>query len=434
MKTIGFLASMLGAVLLSSSLCSCSNDDNEPAGTPVTPGGDTPPEVVEETGLTEELEAVYNQDINDFAFNALRTLAARNDGSSLVFSPVSAASVLAMLNDGAAGQTRQELLSVLGFGQASTKALNEYFLKLLVTAPEADPTTTLHLANAVFADKDCIFRQSFIEDMNQFYHAESAALDFASPAAVEYINSWCERQTEGLIPVFLNALSPDFRSILLNAMYFRGKWVTPFISKSTSSRTFYLEDGTEKEVDMMYNDKWEGNLNRYCETDSFQAVRMAYGQGSYAMTVILPKKDVATVSDILGRLNAGSWQELGSRLKRPSELLSIGLPRFTITTSDAAENLSGVLQSMGAATLFSSSAELPGILEGINLPVSEIKQKAIIRVTEEGTEAAVVTGSLILIDDPDEPVIIYFRADHPFVYVISDVNTGVVYFAGTYQG
>lgn len=432
MKRFSFLASMLGTVLFSASLSSCSSNDNEPAGTPDAPGGGGIP-VAEETGLTEELEATYNQDINDFAFNALRSMAARNQGTSLIFSPVSAASVLAILNDGATGQTRQELLKVLGFGDATTKALNEYFQKLMVTAPESDTTTTLRMANAVYANKSCTFLQPFVDDLTKYYQAEAATLDFASPKAKEYINSWCNRQTEGLIPQFVDGLSPETQSMLLNAVYFKGKWVTPF-DMPTQKRTFYCEDGTETEQDLMYLSEKNSQKNIYYETDSYQAVRMAYGQGKYAMTFLLPKKGVATTADIIDCLSAQWWKDLAGNLKRTTDSFYIIVPRFSVTTSDEAANLVPLLQSMGVSSLFSPTAEVPNILEGINLSLTEIRQKAVINVTEDSTEAAAVTGADTVGAGEEPQRIIYFYADHPFVYVISDVNTGVIYFAGTYQG
>ena len=428
MKVSGYTSIMMGLFVFF--VLACSNEDNVPEENST----DTTLETEEDSGLTEAMEIGLNNDINDFAFNAFRTMVTGQQGTSLIFSPVSAASVLAMLNDGAAGKTRQELMSVLGFNGATTKALNEYFLKLLVTAPDNDATTTLRLANAIFVDKNSTFMPSFASDMTAYYHAEATSLDFAQPTTLNYINDWCARQTEGLIPRFLEELSPELRSLLLNAIYFSGKWQTPFVSEMTSLRPFYCEDGTQKEVQLMGMDIGQGQRNDYCETESYQALRMAYGGGNYAMTFILPKKDVCTTSEVLGSLTAQTWQTLCGQLRRPSGLLNIQLPRFTVKTNDEAKDLSNILKAMGATSLFGDDADFPNILDGENLNVSKIIQESVVRVTEEGTVAAAVTGAFLDGDDGDTPEYIYFCANHPFVFFISDNRTNVIYFMGVYHG
>lgn len=427
MRTKNLFPLLLCSALFTTVMLSCTNEDNTATGSDDT--------VAEEIHLTPALESAYNVGVNDLAFATFRAMADANPGTSLVYSPVSASSLLAMLCNGAGGDTLDELLQALGFGQEGMTALNEYYCQLMADAPAADPTVSLHLANGVFTDDGSTVKPAFAADMENYYHAQAASLDFAAPTTLDYINGWCSQQTDGLIPSFLDELDPTASCLLLNAVGFKGKWATPFISSYTLERPFTREDGTVTTVKRMFMDMGEGNKCPYTETDDYQAVRMAYGQGRYAMTVVLPRKGVATTDGVIAALSGEAWNTLCSSLSllSGSELV-ISLPRFTVATPSRAENLEPVLQQVGAGRMFTPQAEFPGILEDGGLQVSKVCQKAVINVTEEGTEAAAVTGGFIISDDPGETQYTYFTCDHPFIYIISDVTTGVIYFIGTYHG
>ena len=129
--------------------------------------------------LTAEQETMFNENVNGFTFNMFRALVNKNPGQSIVSSPLSVAAVLAMLNDGAMGKTREELLQVLGFGEAKTRALNEYFQKQMNMENKYD--TKLQMSNAVFARQGFEFKPAFVEDMKKYYDAPAEVLDFSSP-------------------------------------------------------------------------------------------------------------------------------------------------------------------------------------------------------------------------------------------------------------
>lgn len=94
----------------------------------------------------------------------------------------------------------------------------------------------------------------------------------------------------------------------------------------------------------------------------------------------------------------------------------------------------GILRNAGAISMFTPEADFPDILNNESLQVSKVIQKAFIGVTEDGTEAAAATSSSMIIDPGDGKPLLFFVCDHPFVFLISDVETGIVYFIGNYQG
>ena len=239
-----------------------------------------------------------------------------------------------------------------------------------------------------------------------------------------------------MIPKIVDQLSPDALSVLLNAIYFNGRWAMPFVEDLTRSEIFTLEDKTQKSVQMMH-------LTMpmiYQENDLFQALCMEYSDAGYYMTILLPTPG-KKVSDIVERMTEEWWKELNTKyvysmIKGKEVVLS--LPRFTVETKDEKiQNLKTVLSELGSPSMFNpEKAQFPNILTTAGLYVSQIIQKATIDVNEEGTIAAAITASTLNGESNPSDILtpVYFTADHPFVYVISNMKTGVVYFIGTYQG
>ena len=427
MKAIRLCSIMFG-LLTTVGMTSCGSDDNEETGGNSNTENST--KYIDDKGgaLTAEQEQTYNKSVNGFTFNMFRTMMAEHPQQSLVSSPLSAACVLAMLNDGAWGKTREELLQVLGFSDAKTRALNEYFQKQM-KAQDTESSTKLMLANAMFVRKGSEFKPSFVDDMNLYYDAKAETLDFSSQEALTYINNWCSQKTNGLIPEMVKQISPNTIAMLFNAIC--GKWKSPFEKEQTNYASFTDETGRSHQVEMMVQGTSDVG---YLEGDGYKALRMDYEQGDYSMTLLLPTGS-NKVADILSNLSDESFRALDTKYIKPNPIAIIHLPRFTVETPDeTVEDLKGILRKMGITTLWDDKAELPKILKDMSLFVSSVRQKAKIMVTEDGTEAAAITevgmdGS----DGPSSRPFPVFNADHPFVYIISNRSTGVIYFIGTYH-
>lgn len=431
MKAMKLCSIIFGLLLATAGLMSCSSDDNEETGGKGKTENGT--EYVDDKGeaLTAEQQQTYNKSVNDFTFNMFRTMMAEHPQQSLISSPLSAACVLAMLNDGAWGKTREELLHVLGFSDAKTRALNEYFQKQL-KIQDTESSTKLMFANAMFVRKGYEFNASFVEDMKLYYDAKAETLDFSSQESVKYINDWCSQKTNGLIPEMVRQISPNTIAMLFNAIYFCGKWKSPFEKDHTNYAAFTDETGNSHQVEMMVQGTSDVG---YFEGDDYKALRMDYEQSDYCMTLLLPTGS-KRVSDILGTLSDESFRALDTKYTKPDPIVIIHLPRFTVETPDeTVENLEGILRKMGITTIWNEKAELPNILKDAWPTVSQVRQKAKIMVTEDGTEAAAITqtgmdGSA----GPSSQPFPEFNANHPFVYIISNRTSGVIYFIGTYHG
>lgn len=436
---------LIAAVVLSSAMTSCSSSE-EISGDP-----DEPKRVVymledpQPIQLTEA-QRVFANDNNQFTLNFLKTV---NDvdksGKSFIFSPLSITYVLGMVNDAATGQTEQELEQVLGFHQGGIKAVNEYCKKLIDGLPQADEKVTLNIANALFVNKNKAKLQTqYQKDMEQYYDATTENLDFKSPSTLKTINDWANDHTNGMIPSILEKVDQNMATYLLNAIYFKADWASKFEAKNTEEEKFTATNGTIK-LPLMH----QNVLIQYLKNEDYSAIEIPYGNGLWKMTVMLPEEG-KTTDDIIERIGQLGFLEgngfcgtMGDTYR--AHEVDLKLPRFETSSDTDKLTLKGglvaLLQQLGINLVFNQSlSEVPNMCEKENMYISMMRQKAKIKVNEEGSEAAAVTigGANCTAFTPNPQPVEYpkaiFHANRPFVYTISEASSGVIVFVGKFSG
>ena len=431
MKQTKFL---IAALLLGSMLGACSSSESiEEAGEPKYVNMY---QEVKPVRLTAE-QTVFANDNNGFTLNFFQSLNGKMKNRSIVCSPLSITYVLSMVNDGATGITEQELEQTLGFHKGGIQAVNDYCKNLIDNLPHVDEKVQLNIANAIFVNDKYQLKKQFQQDMANYYDAKAEALDFSSSSTLDRINGWCDEKTRGMIPTILERVDPRTVSYLLNAIYFKADWASMFEKNETREEVFTTPDG-ETRVPLMHQNVY---MN-YLRNDQYAAVSIPYGNGQWMMTVMLPE-DGKTTDDVISSLAASGWST--DFLKNPLRearryAVDLKLPRFeTAFDTDDAGGLIELLKGMGIRRAFDgNSAEIPNMCENGDLYISMMKQKAKIKVNEEGSEAAAVTiaglNFLSAVADTQEPPKATFHANRPFVYVIHEQSSGVILFVGKYMG
>lgn len=382
--------------------------------------------------LTEE-QRVFANDNNGFTLNFLKTVnEADQSGKSFIYSPLSITYVLGMVNDAATGTTEQELEQTLGFHEGGIQAVNDYCKKLIDGLPKVDNKVTLDIANAIFLNKDYKLKKQFQQDMQTYYDAKAEALDFSSSKTLSHINDWCNKKTNGMIPSILDEVKPDMVSYLLNAIYFKADWTTKFDKKNTKEESFTTEKGNTKLPLMHQNVRIQ-----YVNNGLFSAVMIPYGNSYWNMTVLLPEEG-KTADDVINDIAANGINKSDFRAYE----VDLKLPRFE-TSSDTDQlgvekGLIGLMQKMGIHLAFDENfAEIPNMCEGRFLYIAMMRQKAKIKVNEEGSEAAAVTvagmANCTSVGPMEYPKAT-FHANRPFVYVIQEASSGVILFVGKFTG
>ena len=345
-----------------------------------------------------------------------------------VLSPVSAYLALGMVGLGAKGDTLAEFESTMGEGFQTTAAGLMQAIPSWMKAKEEEKTLPLSVANSVWVDETMNPEEAWLAEVNDIFTAEVYQGVLSSEATKRDINKWVEKKTNSLIKEFLREpLDVEAKLALFNTIYFKGDWVSDFEKNSTYKEDFTTTDGDVKKVDMMHD---YGRNEFYVKNDKLDGVVMDYRNGSMAMIMLKPTAgqtvremyESLTYEDFAALLDSGKVQNI--KLK---------LPKFEVEFD---KELNETLQNMGLQLAFDSEqADFTGIGftdNGLPLYISLVRQKAVVKLDEEGTEAAAVT--MVVMNEctstmsVEEPTEVFF--DKQFLYMIMDMESRTPLFMG----
>ena len=362
------------------------------------------------------------------AFGLDLYLAITPGSSNAVFSPASIALALGMARAGARGQTAAEMDAVLhdlasdehaAWLNALDKALAERNGTYQDQGGNSLPVA-LRIANAPFAQQGMALEQAFLDALAERFGAGLRLADYVddTEGARKRINGWVAEQTEQRIPELLPAgvLTPLSRLTLVNAIYLKAPWLTPFPAEATTDGAFTRPDGSTVSVPLMA----VSESMHYGAGTGWRAVDIPYASGALTMTVIVPD-DLATFEH---ELTAESLAAITGALTDTQ--VSLTFPRFSIETKT---DLAAVLGRLGMPSTFGDRADFSGITTAEKLLISAVIHQANIDVDEKGTEAAAATAVVMRATGmPAEPVTL--RVDRPFIFALRDVPTGAILFLG----
>ena len=362
-------------------------------------------------------EATVIERSNTFGIDLLREVLEADDRTNVVLSPLSASMVLAMTLNGAAGTTLDGMRTALRLEGLSRAEINDSYRGLMSLLADLDPLVEVSVANSIWADERYSFHRAFFDAVAGHFDGTVESRDFGDPDTPGEINAWVDRSTRGLIERILREgeLDPTLALLLLNAVYFDGRWRSGFDPGDTEPAAFIRDDGSAVTVEMMHLTDVE---LPYGETDDLTAVELPYGGGAYAMVVALPRE--RTPREVLARMDAGGWDALVGSLA-PRVLDSLSLPRFVMEYDSF---LNSALTDLGMGIAFTKEADFSGISPE-PLCVDFVRQKTLIEVDEAGTRAAAVTavgaGAVSFFG---------FPVNRPFLFAIRERLSGTILFIG----
>lgn len=364
--------------------------------------------------------------INAFAVDLHHALASKP--GNLFVSPASIAIAFAMTHAGAKGDTAAELAKVFHFGDgadlhAGMGAMLAHWDAASTDGPE------LEVANRLYGDKTVAFEPAFLDVTGKAFHAPLESVDFigAAEAARQDINGWVATRTHDKIKDLLpeGGVDNSTRMVLVNAVYFKGRWDQPFEEFATKDGTFHGGKG-DAQVKMM---KQVEHFRLGAAAEAKARVLVMGYFGSYSMVVVLPdaKDGLAAVESALTPELLAGW--IGAA---KVERVDLALPKFRIEPAGSL-SLRPVLEGLGLRTAFDASkADFTGMAPAsAQLMISDAFHKAFVDVNEAGTEAAAATAVAMAAGaaPPSEPPVA-FVADHPFLFFIRDDESGAILFMG----
>ena len=350
----------------------------------------------------------------------------RKQNGNLFFSPESISTAFAMAYAGARGSTASEMAATFHFTLPPDR-LHPAMGDLLSSLNSDHPGYQLHVADALWAEKDFNFLDDFLKLTASDYGAGFNRVDFkgAPEAARGTINQWVEQKTEDKIKDLLPAgsITAATRLVLTNAIYFKGDWQSPFQKASTADEDFHLSTAQTVKAPLMH---LTARFN-YLNGGSFQALDIPYKSGELSMVVLLPN-DADGLPALEKSLTAAALKQWVGQLRGGSRII-LTLPKFKMTQKF---QLDKTLSDLGMTQAFQKgAADFSGMTGKRDFWISAAIHKAYIDVDEEGTEAAAATGivmrpSAVMRVQP--PIV--FRADHPFLFLIRDNKSGGILFMG----
>ncbi|HEY1661344.1 MAG TPA: serpin family protein [Verrucomicrobiae bacterium] len=361
-----------------------------------------------------------------FAINLYGQL--RTRAGNLCFSPYSISTALAMAYGGARNRTAEQIAQTLHFDLPPDK-LHPAFAELgaNLNAVQQKGRVELATANSLWPQQGFGFLPDYLALCQKDYGTSITPVDYQNHTeeARKTINYWVEIRTKGKITELLppGMVSSSTRLTLVNAIYFKGKWASPFETNLTANQPFHLSPEQSITAPLM---RQTANFG-YAEFPGLQVIELPYAGGNLSMIVLLPDKidGLDSFEAELTTQNLASWT---------TDLLSqkviVSLPKFKITSKFS---LANTLAKMGITDAFQSElADFSGMDGQKDLFINVVEHKAFVEVNEEGTEAAAATAVLVnfggaSINPPPTPV---FRADHPFLFLIRDNHSGSVLFLG----
>jgi serpin B len=389
----------------------------------IVPGSHSKPAKLPPT-TEADMKAVADSN-NRFALDLYGKL--KEGGDNLFYSPYSISTALAMTYAGARGRTAEQMAGTLHL-ELPADRLHPACAGLIASLNEAGDKGgfQLHVANRLWGQKGETFLPEFITLTDRLYRAPLSELDFARDpdAARTTINGWVEQQTERKIKDLIQKsdLTPATLLVLTNAIYMKADWVVKFEKQATADAPFFAPGGREIKVPTMHRTDRYG----YGESGNLQLLEMPYKGERLAMVVVLPreKDGLADLEKGLTREKLGGWLE---SLK--SQRVKLSLPKFKATRRF---RLADALVSLGMSDAFRPGvADFSGMNGKHDLFISSVIHMAFVSVDEEGTEAAAATAvGMAMAAAPIPEEIPEFRADHPFVFLIRDRQTGAILFMG----
>ena len=364
--------------------------------------------------LSPEEAAAAAGGVNGFGFDLHRAVA--EPGENTVTSPLSASVLLAMVAAGTDGPTAEEMVEVLGLEDA-----RDTRYAALLADLTGQSAVTLSIANSLWAAEGYPFEDDYLTFVQETFGATLDDVDLGLQATADRIDDWVDDRTEGLIEEIaadMGIPDPQAVLVLLNAVYFLGTWTTTFDADETRDAPFRLADGRQVEVPMMHRSDPEVAT---ASGDGFTMFRLPYGTDErFGMEVLLPDDEVA-LDEVLAELDLDMWQRAVEELS-PSTPSQLAMPRFELEW-DA--ELTDALQELGIVAAFGGGDFTP--MSPANPWLDTVVQKTYLRVDEEGTEAAAVTGGVMAESAGLPPLLV----DRPFAFTVSDGETGTILFLGT---
>jgi serine protease inhibitor len=357
---------------------------------------------------------------NKFGLKLFKEIIKEEKDKNVFISPLSVSMALGMTLNGANGSTQEAMQKTLEFDGLPIEEVNQCYKHLMETLTQLDPKVKFQIANSIWYRLGLTPREEFVNQCQRYFNALVRGLNFNDPSATDTINGWVDENTNGKIKEIVDPpIDPLTVMFLINAIYFKGIWTYEFDENKTKDDWFFLPDGSIKPCKMME----QRSFYRYFENDTFQAVDLPYGDGSFSMIIFLPwwRTNIDSLIAEFDEEHLNNWMSCFS-----SDSVDIYIPKFKL---EYELGLNDALKALGMGIAFDPDlADFAKMYSDRQVWIDTVMHKTFVEVNEEGTEAAAVT--VVVMTEGPGPSGLVMRVNRPFVFVIRENKSQTILFIG----
>ena len=365
---------------------------------------------------------VDNECMTDYYAATMAQFLGDNGGANAVYSPLNLYLALAMLAETAGGDSRAQILTLLGVNDL--EALRAQAGNLWNANYRDDGHLTSLLANSVWLSKDLSYNQDTLNTLADTYYASSYQGEMGSEELNRALQTWLNDNTGGLLEEYAGQIEtePDTLLALASTIYFKASWADEFDESATAPRTFHAATG-DVETDFMN----QSEMGSYYWGEDFSAVSKSFQNGG-AMWLILPDEGTSPEELLAGDTLANFLLAGYEWENQQYHQINLVMPKFDV---EGQINLIGGLQELGVTDVFDPGLAdfTPMLGEGVDAYVSQADHAARVRVDEEGCEGAAFTVIMAAEGAPAPGEEIDFVLDRPFLFAVTS-QTGQLLFVG----
>jgi len=349
-------------------------------------------------------------------FTALINESLKETDDNVVIAPASVYSCLGMLNIGSDGNTSQQIETALNGSQNEINIISNKFFKFM-NNDEFNGT----MNNSLWIDDKFQPKQSYLKDLVKYYNAELYKGEINSNHAKNQINNWVSAKTNGKIDQVISDEITDTAGMIINTMYVKCDWETPFDKSLTYKDDFLLNNGQNIKTDFMHRN----DSMLYFDEKEYRGIILPYKSDKISFVAILPQSNVTLEMILKDKENI--WKQLTDNAVE--RRVNLSMPKFDCSSTI---KLNDILSKFGITDIFTQNANFSNMMENKNVAfsVNRFIQKVNVTVNEEGSEAAAVTTVDIVGLAPDAEKPIELNLNSPFVYAIVDNQNNIPLFIG----
>ncbi|XP_074154235.1 neuroserpin [Sminthopsis crassicaudata] len=370
-----------------------------------------------------------DETIAELSVNVYNHLRATGEDENILFSPLSIAIAMGMVELGAHGSTLKEIRHSMGYEGLKDGEEFSFLRNLSDMITTEENQYVMKMANSLFVQNGFHVNEQFLQMMKKYFQAEIEHVDFSQNEAVaSHINKWVENHTNSLVKDLV--LARDFSSLthlaLVNAVYFKGNWKSQFRPENTRTFSFTKDDESEAQIPMMYQ-QGEFYYGEFSDGSNeaggiYQVLEIPYEGEEISMMLVLSRQEVPLVT-LEPLVKPQLIEEWANSVKK--QKVEVYLPRFTV---EQEIDLKDVLKGLGISEVFSRNADFSALSDNKEIFLARAVHKSFIEVNEEGSEAAAASGMIAI----SRMAVLYPQVivDHPFFFLIRNRRTGTILFMG----